>query len=186
MVEVGRILVVDINGAFAISGGEFGLAIKRDRAGYGAIGSVDGGGVFDAPIEGEDALGDGFIEDGIGIRVCLNGADRLQRLEIENSDAVSATVTGEAAAQVGSDSDAMHTLGIGDIANDRVGVSVEDDDMSAARDVDAAGTTVYVDVIPTSVAADWDGLNDIVALDGRRGRSGTRECCRTKNYRHCE
>ncbi len=107
VIQVGSILVVDIDAALAVSSGEFGLAIERDRASYRAISGVDGGGVLAAAVEGEDTLGDGFIEDGIGIGVGLDRADGFESFEIENSDGVGAAVTGEAAAKVGSDGDAM-------------------------------------------------------------------------------
>src|SRR5207253_10153479 len=105
MIEVGGVFVVYIDRALAISSGEFGLAIERNRADDSAVRGINGGGIFAAPDESEDALGDGFIEDGVGIGVSLHGADGLQRFEIENGDTVGAAVAGETAAKVGSNGD---------------------------------------------------------------------------------
>ncbi len=165
---------------------EFGLAIERDRADYGAIRGVDGGGVFAAAVEGEDALGDGIVEDGVGIAVCLYRADRLQRLEVENRDVVAAAVAGETAAEVGSDGNAVNPFGVRDVANDGVGVRIENHDVRAARDVNAAGVTIHVDVIPTALAADRDGFDDVIARTRRRRYGRARECYRRKDDRNCE
>src|ERR1700740_2838024 len=172
MVEVGSVLVVDVNGAFAVSSSEFGFAIQGDGADHGAIGGVDGGGILAAAIEGEDALADGVIKDGVGIAVGLNGANGLESFEVEDRDSIGAAVAGEAAAAVGSVGDAVSALCVGDVADDGVAVCIENHRVSAAGDVDAASVAIHVDVVPTALATHGDGLADVIAGAGRR-RSGS-------------
>ncbi len=107
MMELGGVLVVHIDRALAVSDGEFGPAAQSYRADNRAIRGVDRGGVFAAAVEGEDALADGIVDDGVGIRVCFDGAEGLQGLEIEDGYIVRTAVAGEAAAEIGSDGDSM-------------------------------------------------------------------------------
>src|SRR6267154_2831048 len=186
MMERGGILVVHVDGALAVSDGKFGLATQINRAGYGAIRGVDRGGVFAAAVEGEDALGDGIVNDGVGIRICFNGADGFQHFEVKDGYIVRTAVAVEAATEVGSDSDAMDTLGVGDVADDGVGVRIENHRVSAARDVNTAGVAVYIDVVPTTLAADRDSLDNVITARARRRRGRARECYGRKDYRHCQ
>src|SRR5882762_10933522 len=139
MMDRGGILVVHIDGALAVSDGNFWLATQIYRADNGAIRGVNRRGILAAAVEGEDALGDGIVNDSVGIRICFNGADGFQRFEVEDGYIVRTAVAGEAATEVGSDSDAMDALGVGDVADDGVGVRIDNDDVRAARNVDAAG-----------------------------------------------
>src|SRR6266852_2013522 len=107
MMELGGILVVHIESALTVGDSEFRLAAKSNGADHRAIRGVDGSGVFAATVEGEDALADGVIKDGVGIGVGLDRADGLESFEVEDSDRVGAAVAGEAAAEGGSDGDAM-------------------------------------------------------------------------------
>ena len=186
MMERGGILVVHIDRALAVSDGKFGLATQINRAGHGAIRGVNRRGILAAAVEGEDALGDGIVNDGVGIRICFNGADGLQRFEVEDGYIVRTAVAGEAATEVGSDRDAMDALGVGDVANNGVGIRIENDDVRAARDVDAAGVTIHEDVVPAAVAADRDSLDDMIAAGAGRRSGRVRECYRRKEHCHCE
>src|SRR6266700_3928329 len=124
------VLIVRVDGTFTICGCEFGLAAQINRAKYGTVGGVDGGGVFAAatvsaaPVEGEDTFGDGLVKDGVGVDVGLHVADGLQSLQIENRDIVAAAVAGESAAQVGSDGDAVHAWRVRNVADHSVGICV--------------------------------------------------------------
>src|SRR6266481_9591905 len=186
MMERGGILVVHVDGALAVSDGKFGLATQINRAGYGAIRGVDRGGVFAAAVEGEDALGDGIVNDSVGIRICFDGAEGLQRFEVEDGYIIRTAVAGEAATEIRSDGDAMDALSVGDVADDGVGVRIENHRVSATRDVNTAGFAVYVEVVPTTLAADRDGFDDVIAARAGRRRGRARECYSRKNYRHRE
>src|ERR1700674_5507657 len=186
MMERGGILVVHIDCALAVSDGEFGLATQIYRAGHGAIRGVNRRGILAAAVEGEDALGDGIVNDSVGIRICFDRADGFQRFEVEDGYIIRTAVAGEAATEIGSDSDAMDALGIGDVAHDGVGVRIENHRVSATRDVNSAGVAVYVDVVPTTLAADRDGFDDVIAACAGRRRGRARECYGRKDYRHCE
>src|SRR5712671_3570761 len=176
MMERGGILVVHIDRALAVSDGKFGLATQIYRAGHGAIRGVNRRGILAAAVEGEDALGDGIVNDGVGIRICFNGADGFQHFEVEDGYVIRTAVAGEAATEVGSDSDAMDALSVGDIAHDGVGVRIENHRVSAARDVDTACVAVHVDVVPTALAANGNRFDDVIATRAGRWRGRAREC----------
>src|ERR1700738_4260299 len=120
--EFGGVFVVDIDGAFAVGDSEFRLAAESNCARDGTVRGVDNGGIFAAAVEGEDVLRGRVVDDRIGIGVSLHGAQCLQSFQIENGGGVGAAVTGEAAAEVGSDGDSMDALCIGNVAFDGVGV----------------------------------------------------------------
>src|SRR6266850_698026 len=168
--ELGGVLVVHEDAAIAIRDGEFRFAAESERAGDGAIGGVDGSGVLAAAIEGEDALTDGVVDNSVGIGVRLSCADGLQRLEVEDGYIVRTAIAGEAAAEIGSDGDAMNALGVWDAADDFVRIRVQHNDLGSVRDVDAASVAVHVDVVPAAFAADGNGLNHFIT--GRAGGRG--------------
>src|ERR1700674_123042 len=186
MMERGGILVVHVDGALAVSDGKFGLATQIYGADNSAIRGVNRCRIPTAAVEGENALGDGIVDDGVWIRICFDRAEGLQRFEVEDGYIVRTAVAGEAAAEVGSDSDAMDALGVGDVAHDGVGVRIENDNVRAARDVDPASVTVYVHVVPTTLAADRDGFDDAIATRAGRWRGRVRECYSRKDNRHSE
>src|SRR5260370_41842247 len=69
----------------------------------------------------------------------------------------------------------MDALSVWDVADDGVGIRIENHGVSAARDVYAAGVTVHVDIVPATFAADGDGLDDVIAGSGRSRRCSVRE-----------
>src|SRR5262249_43693709 len=127
-------------------------------------------------VHGENALRRRVIEDGVRIRPRLCGPDGFERCEFEDRDVVGATVAGEAAASFGSDGDSVNALRIGDVADDGVAVGVEDNDMRAMRNIDAAGGAINRHVVPAFIAADGNRLDDAICsgtrLRGSRGRGG--------------
>ena len=122
-------IVVDPPG-FGIGGRKFRLAAQLERAGDGTIGSIDGGDVVATPIEREDALRNAVINDSIGVGSGVYCADGLQRLQVEDRHGIGAAVAREAAAQLGSQRDAVHALGVRNITHDGIGVNVHDLDVS--------------------------------------------------------
>src|SRR5216684_3901871 len=163
MAELGGVFVIDPEGALAVRDREFGFTAEGNGTDDGAVRGVDGGGIFAAAVESEDALGGGVVDDGVGISVGFYGADGFQSFEIEDGDSVGAAVAGEAAAEVRSDGDAVHALRVGNVAFDGVGVGVHDHGVRAVRDVDAAGVAVDVDIVPAFIAGDGNGLDDVIA-----------------------
>src|SRR5882724_5478022 len=177
--ELGSVLVVYEDAALAVRNGEFRFAAESERAGDGAIGGVDRRGVLAAAIEGEYALADGVVDDGVGIVVRFDCADGLQRFEVEDGYIVRAAVAGKAAAEFGSDGDAVNALRVRDAADDFVRIRVQHDDLSGVRHVDAASVAVHIDVVPAAFAADGNGLDDFIA--GRAGGGGGSQKCAGKN-----
>src|SRR5208283_1410853 len=157
----------------AIRGGKFGAARKLQRAGNGAIGGVDGGGVFAAAVQSEDALGHAIVNDGIWILSCVHRTQRFQRFQVENGDRVRAAVTGEAFAEVGRDRDAVDPLGVLDFTDGSEGIRVEHDDFGAMRNINTACGAIHGDVVPKPITGHGNAFDDLVA--GRAG--GTSESC---------
>src|SRR6266849_662584 len=185
MAELGGVFVVDVDGAFAIGDGEFGLAAERDRADDGAVRGVDSGGIFAATVKGEDALGGRVVDDGVGIGVGLHGADCFQGFGIKDDGSIGAACADEAAAEVGGDGDAVNALRIGNVAFDGVSVGVHDHGVRAVRDVDAAGVAVDVDVVPAFIAGDRHGLDDVIAGGARLGGGARKNRRAEKNGGEC-
>src|SRR6266849_3118247 len=180
MAELGGVFVIDPEGAFAVRDREFGFTAEGNGTDDGAVGGVDGGGIFAAAVEGEDALGGGVVDDGVGIGVGFYGADGFQSFEIEDGNGVGAAVAGEAAAEVGSDGDAVHTLRVGNVAFDGVGVGVHDYGVRGVGDVHASRVAVDVDVVPAFVAGNGYGFDDVIA-GGAGLASSVRKCRGAKN-----
>ena len=94
VMKLGAVFIVHVDGTFAIGGGEFGLAAQVNVAEHGAVGGVNRSGILaagdvsSATVEGEDALGDGLVEDGIGIDVGFDIANGLQGFEVEDGDVI--------------------------------------------------------------------------------------------------
>src|ERR1700730_15952217 len=188
--ELGSILVVHEDVAFAVGDGEFGFAAKSERASHGAIGRIDGCGVLAPTIEGENALADGIVDDGIRIDVGLNRTDGLQRFQVEDGYIVRTAVAGEAATEFGSDGDAMNALGVCDIANDFERIRVQHDNLGSVRDVDAASVAVYIDVIPAAFTADGNSIDPFVSRRAWGGGGSEQKCtgkeCNSEACGNCE
>src|SRR5260370_30496198 len=158
MAEFGGVFVIDPEGAFAVRDREFGFTAEGNGTDDGAVGGVDGGGIFAAAVEGEDALGGGVVDGGVGGGVGLHGAGGFQSFEIVDGDGVVAAIAGEAAAEVRSDGDAVHTVRVGNVAFDGVGVRVHDYGVRGMRDVDTAVVAVVLDIVPPTRHRDRHGV----------------------------
>ena len=91
----------------------------------------------------------------------------LKSLDVENGDVVIAAVAGKALPEVAGDGDAVHSVGVGDGADELVGGRVDDFGLRAVGDVQAMIGAVHVNVIPISGSADFNFADDFVC--GRRG-----------------
>src|SRR6266446_4205506 len=179
------VLNVDEDAALAVGDGEFWLAAESECDGDGAVSGADGGGVLAASVQGEDALGNRVVDDGVGIGAGGDGAEGLERLEVENGDVVGAAVADVAAAEIGNDSDAVDALGVRNIALDRVGICIHDDDMRGVRDVDAACISVNRDVIPALVAGNRKSLYEVIAGGTGGQNTGVRVGDGKKRHKEC-
>src|ERR1700690_3722237 len=133
--QLGFVFDVYEDASLAVRDCEFRLASQRKRARDGTAGGVDGGGILARTIHGEDALGGGIVTDSVGVCSYLDGAEGLESFQIEGGYGVRAPVTGETAADVRGNSNAMHALGIGDLASHGTTVGVEYHDPAPVRHV---------------------------------------------------
>ena len=128
---------VDEDVAFAVHLRELGLAAEGNRRGDHVAGlGVDRGRVAAAAVEGEDAMRDRLINDGVGILAGLDFAQNLQRFDVEDGDVVVGAVAGEAFAEIGGDGDAVDAFGVGNGADELVGRGVDHFGLRAVRDVE--------------------------------------------------
>ena len=161
---------IDVELARAIHGAVLGLLADRE-SGDDLIGlGVDGGGIVGPAIQGEDALGLGFVADRIGILAGLRLAGLLQRLQIEDGHAVGLPVGDEALADVAGHRDAVHAVQLGDLSHHLAGLRVHHFDDGAVRSIDAVRGRIDRDVVPAAGAADLDLVQDFVAFGAERGR----------------
>jgi len=58
--------------------------------------------------------------------------------------------------------------GVGDVANDNVSVGIQNNNVRAARDVDAAGVAVHGQVVPASLTP-MECLDNVIARRSREG-----------------
>ncbi len=72
----------------------------------------------------------------------------------------------------GAERDAVHAVGVRDFAGDRAGVHVENDNLCAARNEQAASGRVKSDVVPAALAAERNLLQQMIAGGTGRRRRG--------------
>src|SRR5882724_1276364 len=183
--ELGGVLVVHEDAAIAIGDGEFRFAAEGERAGNSAIGGADRSGVLAAAIEGEDAFAYGVVDDGVGIGIRFNCADGLESFQIEDGYIVRTAVTGETAAEIGSNGDAVNALRVRDAANDFVRVRVQHDNLGGVRHVDAASVAVHIDIVPAAFAADGKGFDHFIAGRAGGGGYGEQKCAGENGEAEC-
>src|SRR6185436_1633125 len=119
------------------------------------------------PVEGEDMSRLRVIPDGVRIHFGRDGPGGLQRLQVEDGDVVAAAVADEALVELRRDGDAVNARGIRNVADDRVLVDVDDDDVGGVGDVEPPRRRVHRQVVPAAFSADFDLVQDVVT--GRRG-----------------
>ncbi len=86
----------------------------------------------------------------------------VQGFQLEDGDVVGAAVADKAAIEFAGDGDTVHALGVRDIADHFAGVEIQNHDVGAVRDVQAAAGGVRGQVIPEAVTAEMNLLNDVI------------------------
>jgi len=76
---------------------------------------------------------------------------------------------GEAATEIGCQRYAMHTLGTGNVSDDRAGIGIQHNHVSSARNIDATCVRIHNQIIPAILTRRRNGFGEMVC----RG-SGTR------------
>ena len=166
--DVGFVLDIDVDLAFAVAGGLFGRAAEIDGAGDGAVGGVDHGRVGRAMAEDPHAIVEGVVHDAVGAAVDVDGLDEGERFRIEHGDRLGA---GESMTGFGGNGCAAR-VGVGNLAEGFERVEIVNGNaggIAGARDVQLAAGCIGVDVIESAGAADFGGFKDFVGPGGGLG-----------------
>jgi len=84
MMKLGAVFIVHIDGALASAAANSGLPRKSMLPSTVLSAALMAVAFFAAAVEGEDALGDGVVKNGVGIAVGLDVAtDGLQRFQVK-------------------------------------------------------------------------------------------------------
>src|SRR5262249_50784210 len=113
-------------------------------------------------IHGKHALGNRFVNDRIRIGASLHSSQRLESLKVEDGDGVRASVADKSTTQIGCDGYPMHTLRIGNVTYDFVGICVEHDNVRSIRNVDASRSAVDGHVVPSFIPGNRYGFGQMV------------------------
>ena len=122
-----------------------------------------------APVEGKHAFGHSVIKDGVGIFADIfHPGDELKRFQIEDADGTVFAVAGKSKVEFRSESDAVNARRLGDLAHRLAGIGVDHDDVTGAGDEKAAGVGIELEVVPTTLAANFVGLDYMKAWIGSK------------------
>src|SRR6266404_5917050 len=144
---------VVVDHSLAIGYGVFRPAAHGNGGDYGQRTGIDDGGVASFTVHREDVLGGGIVNDAVRVATGFNVAGDFEGLQIEDDGFVRTSVADEAAAQIADQGDAMNSLEIGDAADDRTAIGVDDLNFRIVRDVEAVGRRIESDVVPILLAA---------------------------------
>src|ERR1700751_1038120 len=163
---------VDVNRSLAIGHGKLRSATKLDRAYHAAVPRINDSGAMRIAVHHEYALGDGVVNNAVGILVSLCFSGRLQCLEVKNDHFALCAVGDEAFTKFTGERDTVVLLQTSDVPDQGSGVSVHDLDFRAMGDVNAARGGIYGDVIEVLATAALGRaeaifLQQMVAVGGR-------------------
>src|SRR5262249_9635097 len=140
--------------AFSVDGWELDLPDQVDRGDNRLLLCIDHGRVVTIAVERKDVLADGFIDDGVCIKLARRHlAGHLQRLQIEKHNLLDSrpgprvAICDETFAEIFGDGDAVTARDPADLTYYRIVVGVENDDLGAMRHVYAPCVRVDCEVV---------------------------------------
>src|SRR5437660_7067687 len=117
-----------------------------------------------ASIERENTFARSIIENCVrAVADILYLADRLQRLQIENRDRSFPAIADKSTPELGCERDAVNARSVGNIAHLLAGVGVNHYHVSGAGNKKMVSIGINFQIIPSSVAAQLEGLNYVQA-----------------------
>src|SRR5579863_452812 len=134
------------------------------------------------PVHGENTVRGWIVNYGVRALSGGSGAEDFECFQVEDGDGAGSTVAGEAAPEVTSDGNAVHALGVGDIADHSVSIRIHHHHVRSAGNKNVAIGTVYIKVVPKALTSQNNFLNQVVV--SRRGRNGARQ--RKNRQKDCE
>lgn len=154
---------IDENLAFSIGGAEFRFAPEGDGGDEFARRGVNGRGAGGVTVKGEGALGEGIVDDAIGVVVGFGIAEGFERGKIEHGGIGSAAVCGETLIEFVGQSDAVDALCVWNVADDFALVGIDDDNVGAARDEETMRGGIDFEIVPSASTTELYFLNEMVA-----------------------
>src|SRR5271157_1345960 len=142
-------LVFDVDEDFSlfVGGGKLRFPTQRDRTHHFAGGCIHDRRIFAPRVESEHVLGEELVHDGVGPLADFDVVQFLERLQIEDGDAVVAAIADEAAVQLRCEGDPVDAGEVRDVTGDFEGGCVHHHHMRAAGDEQSVAVFVVVKVI---------------------------------------
>jgi len=165
------VLEIDEDFALAVGHAEFRAAAKRERADEFSRSGVDGRGGIGITIKGKNALGEGIVDDRVGIFVRLDSVEDFERGEIEHDGIGVASVGGESFVEFIGKSNAVGSLGIWNITDDFTLIGIHDDVARTAGDEQAVSGGIHFEIVPASGSPEFHLSDEMVA--GAAGSLGS-------------
>src|SRR5258708_24535755 len=79
---------IDVEIAFAVGGAVFAAAAECNGAGYGTIGGVEDADAVAFAVHDIEALGERFVDDGVGLLAYFDFGKGFERFQVEGNDGI--------------------------------------------------------------------------------------------------
>jgi hypothetical protein len=149
---------------FGVGGLVYSFSVKRLVGRIGELGTLLLGGTL---------LGVAFVAIAFRPLAHLHLPHFLERLQVEDRRRAGLAVAREAAVEIGRERDAVHAGGVRDVARDLARRRVDHHHVRRARDEQVRALRLGDEIVPAALAAELEGLHDVIAGGrglGRRGR----------------
>ena len=83
----------------------------------------------------------------------------MKRFQVEDADGTVFAVAGKSTVKFRSESDAVNAWRIGDVADRLAGIGIDHDDMTGAGDEKPTGVGIELEVVPTTLSANFVSLD---------------------------
>src|ERR1700756_4576218 len=126
---------IDVEIALAVGGAVFGPAAEINGAGNGAIGGVEDADAVAFAIHDVEALGERFVDDGVGLLAYFDFGKGFQRFQVKGNDGIGFDGGDVAAAEFGGDGHAVGARGVWNGAYEGQGIGVQNIHLRGVGDV---------------------------------------------------
>src|SRR5258706_8963552 len=130
---------IDVEIALGVGGAVFGAAAKINCACDGAVGGIEDADAVAFAVHDVEALGEGFVDDGIGLLAYFDFGKGFERFQVEGNDGIGFAGGDVAAAEFGGDGHTVGARRVLDGAHEGQRVRLHHLNLGGVCDVDAAG-----------------------------------------------